>query len=161
VPTAMILMAHTALLHRTAGSLTEAGAHASRNALLELARGLILDRFDDQESAFTPALAQAARDLADARLTDPELTTASVAGQLHVSVRTLQRAFAGLDESLNAYIRRRRLERAAGALVADRSPLTVSQAAAVWRFTDSSHFIRSFKRQFHVTPAEFARRNKS
>lgn len=67
-------MAHTSMVQRTVSGLGPAGAHASRNALLELAKGLILDHFDDREPAFTPALAQAAKDLADARLTDAELS---------------------------------------------------------------------------------------
>lgn len=74
------------------------------------------------------------------------------------SVRTLQRAFAGLDESLSAYIRRLRLEEAAAALTASGTRLSVSEAAALWHFTDSSHFIRAFKKQYDATPAQFARR---
>ncbi|MEN1882474.1 helix-turn-helix transcriptional regulator [Streptomyces mirabilis] len=157
-PAAQILMAHTSVVQRTVSELSPAGAHASRNALLELAKGLILDHFDDREPTFTPALAQAAKDLADARLTDAELSPAAVAAQLHVSVRTLQRAFASLDESFSAYIRRRRLEEAAEVLTASGSRLSVSEAAALWHFTDSSHFIRAFKKHYHVTPAQFARR---
>jgi len=159
-PAAQILMAHTSVVQRTVSDLGPAGAHASRNALLELATGLILDRFDDREPTFTPALAQAARDLADARLTDAELSPATIAAQLHVSVRTLQRAFASLDESFSAYIRRRRLEQAAEALTASGSQLSVSEAAALWHFTDSSHFIRAFKKRYHATPAQFARRQR-
>lgn len=157
-PAAQILMAHTSMVQRTASSLGPAAAQASRNALLELAKGLILDHFDDREPTFTPALAEAAKDLAEARLTDAELSPTTVAAQLHVSVRTLQRAFASLDESFSAYIRRRRLEEAAEALTASGSRLTVSEAAARWHFTDSSHFIRAFKKQYQVTPARFARR---
>ncbi|MFG2953676.1 helix-turn-helix domain-containing protein [Streptomyces sp. NPDC048291] len=157
-PAAQILMAHTSMVQRTVSGLSPAGAHASRNALLELARGLILDHFDDREPTFTPALAQAAKDLADARLTDAGLSPTAIAAQLHVSVRTLQRAFASLDESFSAYIRRRRLEEAAEALTASGSRLSVSEAAALWHFTDSSHFIRAFKKQYHATPAQFARR---
>ncbi|MFF9090359.1 helix-turn-helix transcriptional regulator [Streptomyces sp. NPDC014991] len=71
-----------------------------------------------------------------------------------MSVRTLQRAFASLDESFSAYIRRRRLEEAAEALTASGSQLSVSEAAALWHFTDSSHFIRAFKKQYHATPAQ-------
>ncbi|MCO5970358.1 helix-turn-helix domain-containing protein [Actinoallomurus soli] len=143
-PSAQILMAHTSMLQRTLGGLGPAGADASRSALHELARGLILDHFDDREPTFVPALAQAAKDLADARLTDAELSSTTIPRQLHVSVRTLQRAVADLDEPFNAYVRRRRLEEAAEALIAPRSPLSVSQAAARWHFSDSSHFIRSF-----------------
>ncbi|MFF4138638.1 helix-turn-helix domain-containing protein [Streptomyces mirabilis] len=137
-PAAQILMAHTSVVQRTVSELSPAGTHASRNALLELAKGLILDHFDDREPTFTPALAQAAKDLADARLTDAELSPAAVAAQLHVSVRTLQRAFASLDESFSAYIRRRRLEEAAEALTASGSRLSVSEAAALWHFTATS-----------------------
>ncbi|MFE9454206.1 helix-turn-helix domain-containing protein [Streptomyces sp. NPDC006739] len=158
-PAAQILMAHTSMVQKTVSDLSPAAAHASRNALLELAKGLVLDHFDDREPTFTPALAQAAKDLADARLTDPGLSPAAIAAHLHVSVRTLQRAFTGLDESFSGYIRRRRLEEAAAALTAPRSPLGVSEAAARWHFTDSSHFIRAFKKQYRVTPAQFARRS--
>ncbi|NEC48355.1 helix-turn-helix domain-containing protein [Actinospica acidiphila] len=155
---AKILMAHTEMVQRTVGGLGPAAAHASRNALLELARGLVLDQFDDQEPVFTPALAQAARDLADARLTDTDLSPATAAAHLHVSVRTLQRAFASGDESFSAYVRRRRLEEAARALAAPGALLSVSEAAARWHFTDSSHFIRAFKKRYGTTPARFARR---
>jgi AraC-like DNA-binding protein len=157
-PAAQILMAHADMVQRTVSALSPAGAHASRNALLELAKGLVLDRFDDREPTFTPALARAAKDLADTRLTDADLSPATIAAHLHVSVRTLQRAFATLGESFSAYIHRRRLEEAATALTAPGSRLTVSEAAALWHFTDSSHFIRAFKKRYGATPARFARR---
>ncbi|MEU2625288.1 helix-turn-helix domain-containing protein [Streptomyces sp. NPDC007157] len=157
-PAAQILMAHTSMVQRTVSDLSPAAAHASRNALLELAKGLILDDFDDREPTFMPALAQAAKDLADAQLTHAELSPATIAAQLHVSLRTLQRTFASLDEPFSAYIRRRRLEEAAEALTASGSQLSISEAAALWHFTDSSHFIRAFKKQYHATPAQFARR---
>ncbi|MFJ4809572.1 helix-turn-helix domain-containing protein [Streptomyces longwoodensis] len=156
-PAAQVLMAHTSMVQRTVGHLGPAAAHASRNALIELAKGLVLDHFDDREPAFTPALAQAARDLADTRLADADLSPATVAAHLHISPRTLQRAFARLEEPFSAYIRRRRLEEAATALTAPTSRLTVSEAAARWHFTDSSHFIRAFRKQYGVTPAAFAR----
>ncbi|SNY72298.1 helix-turn-helix domain-containing protein [Paractinoplanes atraurantiacus] len=159
-PAAQILMAHTTMVQRVATGLGPAAAEAARNALIELAKGLVLDHFDDREPVFAPALAQAAKDLADAHLTDADLSPAAVADRLHVSVRTLQRAFAALDESFAGYIRRRRLEEAAAALTHPASRLSVSQAAAIWQFTDSSHFIRSFKKRFQVTPAEFARRKR-
>ncbi|MEW1831515.1 helix-turn-helix domain-containing protein [Streptomyces sp. NPDC088196] len=160
-PAAQILMAHTSAVQRTVGDLGPAGAHASRNALLELAKGLILDHFDDHEPTFTPALAQAAKNLADAQLTNADLSPPAIAAQLHVSVRTLQRAFASLDESFSTYIRRRRLEAAAEALTTAGSRLTISEAAARWHFTDGSHFIRAFKNQYAATPAQFARHRRA
>ncbi|MEU6442335.1 helix-turn-helix transcriptional regulator [Streptomyces sp. NPDC047046] len=159
-PAAQILMAHTSMVQRTLGDLGPAGAHASREALIELAKGLVLDHFDDRERVFVPALAQAARDRADSRLTDADLSAATVAAHLHVSVRTLQRACAEAGESFSAYVRRRRLEAAAAALTAHGAPLSVSEAAARWNFADSSHFVRAFKKHYRVTPAQFALRGR-
>ncbi|MFI5843793.1 helix-turn-helix domain-containing protein [Catenuloplanes sp. NPDC051500] len=154
-PMAQILMSHAGMLQRTVGHLGPDEARTARNALLELAKGLILSRFDDHESAFAPTLVQAAMDVADTRLTDAGLSTATIAALLHVSVRTLQRAFADRAESLTAYVRRRRLEEAAQAFLRPGSRLTVSEAAAIWHFTDGSHFIRCFKKEFHATPRQF------
>ncbi|WP_254398094.1 hypothetical protein [Streptomyces sp. AC558_RSS880] len=107
-PAAQVLMAHTSMVQRTVSDLGPAATHASRNALIELAEGLVLDHFDDREPTFTPALAQAAKDLADARLADAGLSPATIAAHRH--------------------------------------------------FTDSSHFVRAFKKQYRATPAQFARR---
>jgi AraC-like DNA-binding protein len=154
-PMARILMSHADMLQRTVGRLGPDEARAARNALIELAKGVMLGQFDDREPVHVPALVHAARKVADARLTDAELSTATVAAHFHVSTRTLQRAFGGQGEPLSAYIRRRRLEEAAREFRRHGSRLTVSQAAAIWHFTDGSHFIRCFKKEFHMTPREF------
>jgi AraC family transcriptional regulator, positive regulator of tynA and feaB len=93
---------------------------------------------------------------ADGRLADPNLSPALLAGELHVSVRTLHRAFAAVGESAAAYIRRQRLERARAELAAAGRP-DVSQVAARWHFADSSHFIRAFRKQYGDTPTRLAR----
>jgi AraC family transcriptional regulator, positive regulator of tynA and feaB len=51
-------------------------------------------------------------EIADSRLTDPELSPSSLARELNVSVRTLHRAFAAAEEPVAASIRRRRLRQA-------------------------------------------------
>lgn len=65
--------------------------------MFELAEGLVLDHVDAREPVFAPAPAQAAGDVADARLTDAELSRATTAARLHVSPRALPRAFARLQ----------------------------------------------------------------
>jgi AraC family transcriptional activator of tynA and feaB len=81
-----------------------------------------------------------------------------LARMLHVSVRTLQRAFATVGESLTAYIRRRRLEQPCpeptGPAAARSS---VTELAAHWQFADSSHFIRAFRQQYGQMPGDVAR----
>ena len=156
---ARLLTAHANLLSQTAGDLTPAGLLAARDALLELVRGALRREFDDAEPRLALALARAAMGLADSRLADPELSPASLARSLNVSVRTLQRAFTAAGESATAYIRRRRLEEARIELASRRRP-SISEVAARWQFADSSHFTRAFKDRYALTPAEYTRANE-
>jgi AraC-like DNA-binding protein len=154
---ARVLMAHASIVGETVHDLSPAGVLAARDALLELVRGTLMGGFDDIEPRLAPALARAAMKIADSRLGDPELSPASLAGELNVSVRTLHRAFAAAGEPVAAYIRRRRLEQARRELAASLRRPSVSEVAARWQFADCSHFIRAFAKQYGETPAQFAR----
>ncbi|WP_033325679.1 helix-turn-helix domain-containing protein [Streptomyces yerevanensis] len=148
-----ILMAHASMVRETVHGLTGAGLRGARDALLELVRAAVRNEFDDAEPRLAPALARAAMDLADEHLTDPDLSPRWLARQLNVSVRTLHRAFGTAEEPVAAYIRRRRLERARHELLTPWARPTIAEAAARWHFSDSSHFIRAFKKQYGETPA--------
>ncbi|MEV6173325.1 helix-turn-helix domain-containing protein [Streptomyces sp. NPDC051954] len=152
-----LLLGQLHLVERTAQDLTPAGALAARSALLELAKGVLSRQPDGTEPQLRRALAQAAMDLADSRLADPDLSAAMLARELKVSIRTLHRAFAAAEETVRAYIRRRRLEQARLELLSPAARPSVSELAAHWHFSDSSHFIRAFKSRYGQTPAEFAR----
>lgn len=155
-PEARVLMAHVATVGEVIDGLSAQGVGASRDALVELARGAVHRRFDDTEPALAPALARAAMTIADTLLDDPSLSPQLLATELSVSVRTLHRAFAVADETPGGYIRRRRLERARRDLAAP-GRLPVADIAARWQFADSSHFVRAFKRRYGETPAQYAR----
>ncbi|MFI6041037.1 helix-turn-helix domain-containing protein [Nocardia sp. NPDC051321] len=152
-----LLLAHTNMVHATVTDLGPAGVHAAHGALLELAKAVLAGRFDDAEPELRPALVYAAKVAADRLLTDPELSPALLARELHVSVRTLQRAFTMAGESVTGYIRHRRLEQARIALVTQPRLPSVAELAAHWQFSDSSHFIRAFKKRYGQTPVEYAR----
>ncbi|MFC7329050.1 helix-turn-helix domain-containing protein [Marinactinospora rubrisoli] len=152
-----VLMAHAGMVAESVNDFTPAGARAARDALIELVKGVLRQELDDKEPRFATALAQAAKDVIDARLDDPHLSPSSLARELNISVRTLHRAFAAAEESVATYIRRRRLEQARLQLAAPLDRPSVSELAARWQFADSSHFIRAFKRQYGQTPARFAR----
>lgn len=152
-----LLTAHTNMVHSTMPELAPAGVQAVHSTLIELAKAVARGRFDDAEPLLTPALVQAAKDLAECRLADPDLSAATLARDLNVSVRTLQRAFTAAGETVISYIRQRRLEEACLALTAPCARLSVSELAAYWQFADSSHFIRTFKKQYGSTPTEYAR----
>jgi AraC family transcriptional activator of tynA and feaB len=156
-----LLMAHTKMIHATMADLGPAGVEAAHSTVVELAKAVARGRFDDAEPQLAPALVQAAMDLADRRLADRELSAAMLARELNVSVRTLQRAFAAADESVTAYIRRRRLEEARLALATPSNRMSVSELAAYWQFADSSHFGRAFKKQYGSTPTEYVRQQAS
>lgn len=152
-----LLVAHANAVQVATPELGQAGVQAAQAAVIELAKAVARGRFDDVEPLLAPALAQAAKDLAERRLADPELSPEMLARELHVSVRTLQRAFASTGESAAAYMRRRRLEEARLALTAPSNRLSVTELAAYWQFADSSHFTRTFKQHYGLTPTEYAR----
>jgi len=152
-----LLMAHANMVYTTMPDLAPAGVQAAHSTLIELAKAVARRCFDDVEPLLAPALAQAAKDLADSRLADADLSTATLARQLNVSVRTLQRAFTITGESVTTYIRQRRLEEARLALTSPSGRLSVSDLAAHWQFADSSHFIRAFKKHYGRTPTDYAR----
>lgn len=152
-----LLTAHAAAVGRMLDRLGPAGLDAARDTLAELARAVVLGGVDDVEPRLSPALAQAARELADGRLTDPGLSPTAVARELNVSVRTLQRAFAGEGRSLSDYIRDRRLEEARRALLTvPHRRMTVADIAARWQFADSGHFARVFRGRYGRTPTDYA-----
>ena len=155
-----LLVAHAGMVHNTMPDLSPAGVQAALSTLVELAKAVVVGQFDDVEPRLAASLAQAAKNLADSRLAEPELSAAMLARELNVSLRTLQRAFAASGESVNAYVRDRRLEEARLALAAWPGRLSVSELAAYWQFADSSHFIRAFKRRYRQTPAEYARSHR-
>ncbi|MGW6407089.1 helix-turn-helix domain-containing protein [Streptomyces vinaceus] len=152
-----LLTAFTDMIHATVADLGPAGVAAAQNTLVELAKAVAKGRFDDVEPRLAPALTRAAKDLADRRLADPELSPAMLARELNVSVRTLHRAFAAVGEQVSTYIRHRRLHEARLALVAPAGSLSISELAAHWQFSDGSHFTRAFKKHYGQTPTEYAR----
>jgi AraC-like DNA-binding protein len=90
------------------------------------------------------------------RLRDPSLTVESVAKGVHVSPRYLRAIFSGSEESVSAYIRRRRLEECARKM---RDPAwrghTMMKIALSYGFNSAAHFSRSFREQFGVIPREY------
>ncbi|MFI8391098.1 helix-turn-helix domain-containing protein [Streptomyces sp. NPDC085540] len=145
------------MIYTTVADLGPAGVAAVQGTLIELTKAVAKGRFDDVEPRLAPALAQAAKDLADRRLADPELSPAMLARELNVSVRTLNRAFAAVGEQVTTYIRHRRLHEARLALVSPSGRLSIAELAAHWQFADGSHFTRAFKKHYGQTPTEYAR----
>jgi AraC-like DNA-binding protein len=82
----------------------------------------------------------------------PGVTVAALAAQLHTSVSTLHRAFAGEPASIAEWIRARRLD-AVGTDLCDPAlrHRSISDLAFAWGFSDASHFSRAFRARFGAT----------
>ena len=94
-------------------------------------------------------------------LYNPELTPQRIAEHHGISVRYLHQLFENNGATVSAWIKAQRLERCRKELT---SPASASQSitdiAFQWGFNDVSHFSKSFKQQFGISPREFRNINK-
>lgn len=92
----------------------------------------------------------------DRCLRQPELSPANIAAAHHVSVRTVQRLFAGTGEGLSGLIRQRCLEAVRRDLADYRlAHLTIAELAARWCLHDAPWLAKAFKAQFGISPSDF------
>ncbi|MCA2212034.1 helix-turn-helix domain-containing protein [Jidongwangia harbinensis] len=150
-PEIRLVAAHAEMVRETSTTLGPAGLRAARDTLIELIEAVPRGVFDDAEPLLAPALAEAAKRLADDRLADPDLSAGTLAREFNVSVRTLQRAFARTGDGVASYLRDRRLERARRDVAA--GGLTITEIAARWHFADGSHLSRAFRKRYGHPPS--------
>lgn len=92
-------------------------------------------------------------------LGDPELTPQSVADAHFISLRHLHNVFDSGEETVAAWIRRRRLHRIRDALCDPlRDDAPVQEIAATWGIPSMSTLSRAFKREFGCAPVEYRAR---
>ncbi|MFI5877980.1 helix-turn-helix domain-containing protein [Streptomyces sp. NPDC051554] len=90
------------------------------------------------------------------RLDDPELTPQSIAAAHGISLSYLHRLFEDESETVAAFVRRRRLERARFDLADPAQAATpVHAVAARWGFTRATDFARAFRAAYGLTPGDF------
>lgn len=94
----------------------------------------------------------------EAQLADFDLSPTSLAGELGVSLRTLQSAVAEAGTTTVGYIASRRLARAAQRLAMEPA-MSVTQIAFSVGFADSAYFSRRFHDQFGLSPSEYRQRH--
>ena len=92
------------------------------------------------------------------RFGEPDLTPASIARDVGVSSRTLERAFAAHGETVMRRVFDERLSQAASHLRSpDSAHRSITDIAFACGFNDSSHFGRLFFRKMQVTPSQWRR----
>lgn len=144
-----------ALYTETTETFPDVG-HSLASALIDLiADTQSEDGAKGQNSWSHDQLLKRIRMIALENLSDPELSVASIAEQVGISVRYLHRVFGMTGTTLHKWIESERLERAYHAL---KSPnhrcRTVQDVAFGNGFNDSGYFSQIFKRRFGVTPKQ-------
>ncbi len=95
-------------------------------------------------------------------LRDPELSIANIAAAMKLSPDHLSRLFRGEPAPLSRFIWHQRLDACRRELSDPRfAQRSVSEIAFSWGFNDATHFSRSFKEQFGMTPREWRHDSRS
>lgn len=91
-------------------------------------------------------------------LRDPDLSSCAVAERLKLSPRYVRTIFAANDETVSAYILRRRLEECARQIADPHwRGHSITEIAFGWGFNSAPHFTRSFRDQFGTAPRDYRR----
>ncbi|MFE7532161.1 helix-turn-helix domain-containing protein, partial [Kitasatospora sp. NPDC057542] len=115
----------------------------------------------DAEDAVPPesrrrALVQRVRAFVRTHLHEPDLSPGAVAAAHHISVSYLHRLFEGEEETVAAWIRRQRLERARRDLADPALAATpVHVIAARCGFPRAADFSRAFRGAYGLPPRDF------
>lgn len=151
-PAMRLLAGYLDTIARTIDDLPLQSIAAVRNATLELLGAALLAADSDGARPMAAVLTQAQRYI-DEHLRDPALSPAAVASAVGVSLRTLHRVFAGAEIGVAEHIRLRRLAAARDDILAGAS---ITATARRMQFSDGSHFTRSFKQAYGLTPRQAA-----
>lgn len=127
----------------------------ARDACATLISGMLSNRSASGIEDHPNATLKAAKRVIERNLDRPDICPAVIAQLVGVSPRTLHRSFSESNDSVMAFIRRRRLQRARDELMKQGATARVSDIAARWQFADASHFIRNFKSSYGTTPAAY------
>jgi AraC family transcriptional activator of tynA and feaB len=133
--------------------------HDARNHVFDAMAALLgaLPCTASSRSTSERRLARAMADI-DARLSDPELCPAALAGLQGISRRQLDNIFAEHGLSVERVIWDRRVDRAAGEITATtKSARRLLDIALTWGFSSEAHFSRRFRLRFGCAPSEYPR----
>lgn len=149
--TGEVLRSFLGALART--DLDPAAAFAAGNAALELLAATLGAITTPSRAATREGLRLRIRQHVEAHLADPDVVRPQrIADDFAMSVRALHALFADADDTVAAYVRRRRLVRARSDLLRPPWP-TVTDVAHRWGFSDAANFSRAFRAQYGETPS--------
>ncbi|MFF5761477.1 helix-turn-helix domain-containing protein [Streptomyces tanashiensis] len=88
-------------------------------------------------------------------LMDPDLSPESIARAHHISVRYLQKLFQNDGSTVSQWVRQRRLESCRFELGRSTRKITMAAVAHRWGFSSPSHFSRTFRGAYGMSPTEW------
>jgi AraC-like DNA-binding protein len=137
--------------------LPEQGPALARSFLQILAASYALDcACDVERSVVAAARRTEIKQYIEAHLRSPELSPRTIAAAMGFSRRYLRLLFAAENESITAYLRRRRLEECAFELAQPQwRGRSITATASDWGFRSVTHFARAFKTLYGATPSAF------
>lgn len=103
------------------------------------------------------SLLRRAKTYIDDHLREPTLDIKVIAAALGCSRRYVHRVFASEGTSVEKYIWASRLERCRRELMKGTQELSLTELAFAWGFSSSSHFSRSFKQRFGLSPSLYVK----
>jgi AraC-like DNA-binding protein len=150
-------LAAEAEFHRTA-----IGDRLARSAV-DLLAVLVMELLQAETGAETPGGSKAGggmlsriRAFIEDHLTDPELSPESIARAHHISVRYLHKLFQDDGTTVGQWVRQRRLDSCRQELGrTSNRRTTVAAVAHRWGFTSPSHFSRTFRDAYGMSPSEW------
>jgi AraC family transcriptional regulator, positive regulator of tynA and feaB len=141
-----------------ADELDQTTATMVRDQALDLA-AVSLGRTVGRASFSRTCVLMKLRSVIEARLTDPALDARAVADAAGVSARYANAVLAEENTSIMRLVAARRLERCRKALEDPaQARRTVSEIAYGWGFSDMTHFSRTFRAAYGLTPRDYRKR---
>ncbi|MER5202390.1 helix-turn-helix domain-containing protein [Streptomyces sp. NPDC002825] len=112
------------------------------------------DADDDASGAGNELLSRIHAHIED-HLMDPDLSPESIARAHHISVRYLQKLFQNDGSTVSQWVRQRRLESCRFELGRSTRRITMAALAHRWGFRSPSHFSRTFRGAYGMSPSEW------
>ncbi|MFH8841839.1 helix-turn-helix domain-containing protein [Streptomyces sp. NPDC017868] len=122
--------------------------------VVELLEADTTDAADDPSGAGNEMLSRIHAHIEE-HLMDPDLSPESIARAHHISVRYLQKLFQNDGSTVSQWVRQRRLEACRFELGRSTRRITMAAMAHRWGFSSPSHFSRTFRGAYGMTPSEW------
>ena len=148
-------------LIESAASLSDSSAQRLSNSFIELIGAIFIDLTQSSAiplSDYRYLALLRIKEFVGGHLSDFELNPSMVATALKLSPRYINQLLEQENTSLSRYIWRRRLERASADLRNSAlDSLSISSIAMNNGFSDLSHFSKSFRNSFELSPSQYRR----